>query len=65
MRQDFAGIVSEGVEGMLAHQRADGAIVYDPAAPIVYPQQAIMPLAFCYAGLGTNAEHKGSPLLLE
>src|SRR3954465_11471158 len=61
----FAKIVSEGVEGMLAHQRADGAVVYDPAAPIVYPQQAIMPLAFCYAGLGRNPEHKNAPRLLD
>ncbi|MCL2648389.1 MAG: hypothetical protein FWD61_15495 [Phycisphaerales bacterium] len=61
----FAEVVSEGVEPMLEAQRADGTIVFDPALPIVYGQQGVMPLAFCYAGYGTNPEHKKSAKIEE
>lgn len=59
----FARLVADAVPGMLKHQRADGAIVLDPKAPIVYPQQAIFPLAFCYVGKDPEQRHKGSPEL--
>ena len=43
--------VADCIPGILAHQTADGSIIYDPKAPIVYPQQALFPLAFSWAGL--------------
>src|ERR1035437_8792614 len=61
----FAEVVAQGIEGSLEHQQADGSIMYNPGAPFVYPQQAIMPLAFCYAGLGPKAEHAKSATLRE
>jgi hypothetical protein len=57
----FARLVAEAVPGMLKHQRANGAIIYNEKAPIVYPQQAIYPLAFCFAGKDPEQRHKGSP----
>lgn len=47
----FAQFVSDHLPDVLNHQKPDGSIEYDPSAPNVYPQQAIMPLAFCWAGL--------------
>ena len=61
----FAQIVTDSIPAILAHQQPDGAIVYDPAAPIVYPQQAIFPLAFCYAGLGPDKRFRRSAALQE
>ncbi|MCW8133682.1 MAG: hypothetical protein KIS92_25275, partial [Planctomycetota bacterium] len=49
--QAFGRVVAEAIPGILKHQTADGSIVYSPLAPIVYPQQAIFPLAFVWAGL--------------
>jgi len=65
MPDAFGRIVTDCIEGILAHQRPDGAIEYDPAAPLAYPQQAIMPLAFAYAGLGPDRRHRHSPRLLD
>jgi len=56
----FGQVVTDAVPHILKHQRADGAIVYDESLPIVFPQQAIFPLAFCYAGLDPDKSHKGS-----
>lgn len=49
--QAFGRVVAEAIPGILKHQNEDGSIVYNPQAPIVYPQQAIFPLAFAWAGL--------------
>ena len=59
----FARLVADAVPGMLKHQRADGAIVIDEKAPIVYPQQAIFPLAFCFAGKDPEQRYTGAPEL--
>ncbi|MCL2640359.1 MAG: hypothetical protein FWD53_05905 [Phycisphaerales bacterium] len=60
----FAKAVSDGTEPTLQAQQLDGSIIFDPTLPICYAQQAVMPLAFCYAGLGgggANPDHKNSP----
>ncbi|MCZ7643907.1 MAG: hypothetical protein M5U26_01260 [Planctomycetota bacterium] len=61
----FAQTVADAVPGMLAHQQPDGCLRYAPDAPIVYPQQAIFPLAFCYAGLDPERKHTGDAKLLD
>src|SRR5438128_2474173 len=53
--------VAECLPGILKHQQPDGAIILDPKAPFVFPQQAIFPLAFCYAGLDPGQRWKNSP----
>ncbi|GMV79926.1 MAG: hypothetical protein AMXMBFR7_11100 [Planctomycetota bacterium] len=55
---DFGRAVVAGIPGILEHQQPDGSIVYDPAAPVVYPQQAIFPLAYCWAGLAPDRAHE-------
>jgi len=56
----FGKIVAEGIPGILKHQTPEGSIIYAPSAPVVYPQQAIFPLAFVWAGLDADAQYKGS-----
>lgn len=46
----FGHVVAEGIDEILKHQQADGSINFNPAAPVVYPQQSIFPLAFVYTG---------------
>jgi len=48
---DFARVVAEAIPGILNHQQPGGSIVYDAKAPVNWPQQAVFPLAFCWAGL--------------
>ena len=57
----FGRLVAEAVPGILRHQRPDGSIIYDEKAPLIYPQQAIYPLAFCFAGKDPERRHAGSP----
>ena len=64
LKSSFGGVVAEGIPGILSHQRGDGAIVYDEKAPINWPQQAIMPLAWCYAGLDPDRKYERSPEIL-
>jgi len=64
----FAKVVSDGIEPMLQAQQSDGSIIFDPTTPLAYSQQAIMPLAFGYAGYGgtgMNPRHKGSAKIME
>ncbi|MBA3709213.1 MAG: hypothetical protein H0W83_10395 [Planctomycetes bacterium] len=56
----FGRCVADAIPGILRRQRADGAIVYDEKAPIVYPQQAIFPLAYVWAGLDPDRRHHHS-----
>jgi hypothetical protein len=56
----FGRVIADGVETMLKNQQPDGSIIYDPKAPIVYPQQSIMPLAYCWAGLDGTGRYKAS-----
>jgi hypothetical protein len=53
----FGRCVADALPGVLKRQRPDGSIIYDEKAPIVYPQQAIFPLAFCWAGLDPDQRH--------
>ena len=50
LKSSFGRVVADGIPGILSHQRENGSIIYNEKAPIVYPQQAIMPLAWCYTG---------------
>jgi hypothetical protein len=61
----FADVVTASIDGILDRQREDGAIACDPDAPIVYPQQALFPLAFCWAGLDPERRWQGSPRIRE
>jgi hypothetical protein len=60
----FGRVVADAIPHILKHQRADGAIVYDGIV-ICWPQQAIFPLALCFAGLDPDKHHKGSPEVRE
>lgn len=54
----FGHVVAEAIPGILKHQTAEGAIVYSKEAPIIYPQQAIFPLAFVWAGMDPDQRWK-------
>jgi hypothetical protein len=56
----FGCLIADGVDGMLKHQQPNGSIVYMPETPIVYPQQAIFPLAYCWAGLDGTGRYKNN-----
>ena len=60
---EFAAAVVAGIEGILQRQQPSGAIIYDPAAPEIYPQQSILPLAFCWAGLDPSRRYHRDPRL--
>ena len=59
----FGRAVAEGIPGILERQGPDGAIRGGRRARSPYPQQAIFPLAYCYAGRDPGAEYRASPRL--
>ncbi len=60
--QVFGEVVAGRLADILDHQNANGAIDYGGGVPAVYPQQAILPLAFCWAGLDPKAPRwRGHP----
>jgi len=65
LKAAFGRTVAEGIPGILSHQREKGSIIYDEKAPIVYPQQAIMPLAWVYAGNDPDQKFHRSPDVLK
>jgi hypothetical protein len=61
----FGQVVESNIADILDHQTADGFIEYNPRDARPFPQQAIMPLAFCWAGLGPTDRWKRDPRLGE
>lgn len=55
----FGDRITDQLEVLLDNLQPDGSIRL-LNNPLVYPQQAIMPLAFCWAGLDPQARWKGS-----
>jgi hypothetical protein len=60
----FGKVITDGVGIILKNQKSNGAIEFAEGAPIVYPQQAIFPLAYCWAGLDGTDTYRHNPDVL-
>ncbi len=59
----FACTVATAIPGILRRQAPDGSIAYD-GLPLVYPQHAIHPLAYVFAGRDPERRWQDSPEVL-